>query len=427
MSRDELRHVLWAADTFVDFEVGLNSAVRKLREALDDSADTPRFVETLPRRGYRFLGAVTRALDTPRRPSRLWYEPDAPTAGDPVRRAPPGRSRLRPGHLGVPSARRPRSPNLASAVRPRAARLFGAWPCGQLDWRSSTLSCCGLPTDAEDRWTCAQIRLRTRFGPWSCSPSRTSHGDAGQESFVGFRHGRSHVASRPGRRPQCDLTDVRQPVQADGQGTSRDWTGAGGRGGGGGRRCPLRRRGAHQREAHSGRDRPACVGAELPGRRGSNAGTPATESRWTLRLPRGGRRPRRCVPARNAVNPKAYDAYVKALTARGFQRYDGFRRAVAYFEEAVAIQPDFAEAYAALARAQVQFLFTGPLSPSEAVPKAEAAARKALELDPTSAHAHMALAQVLNLYYWRWDEGRRHCSARSTRRRRRASPLSASH
>ena len=63
------------------------------------------------------------------------------------------------------------------------------------------------------------------------------------------------------------------------------------------------------------------------------------------------------------VDPKAYDAYVKGLTARGFQRYDGFRRAVAYFEEAVAIQPDFAEAYAALARAQVQFLFTGPLSP----------------------------------------------------------------
>ena len=53
VTRDELRHVLWAADTFVDFEVGLNSAVRKLREALDDSAENPRFVETLPRRGNR--------------------------------------------------------------------------------------------------------------------------------------------------------------------------------------------------------------------------------------------------------------------------------------------------------------------------------------------------------------------------------------
>ena len=59
VTRDELRHVLWTSDTFVDFEVGLNSAVRKLREALDDSAENPRFVETLPRRGYRFVGSVS--------------------------------------------------------------------------------------------------------------------------------------------------------------------------------------------------------------------------------------------------------------------------------------------------------------------------------------------------------------------------------
>lgn len=51
--------MLWTSDTFVDFEVGLNSAVRKLREALDDSAENPRFVETRPRRGYRFVGSVT--------------------------------------------------------------------------------------------------------------------------------------------------------------------------------------------------------------------------------------------------------------------------------------------------------------------------------------------------------------------------------
>jgi len=58
VTREELQQVLWTSDTFVDFEVGLNSAVRKLREALDDSAENPRFVETLPRRGYRFVGPV---------------------------------------------------------------------------------------------------------------------------------------------------------------------------------------------------------------------------------------------------------------------------------------------------------------------------------------------------------------------------------
>ncbi|HXG71040.1 MAG TPA: tetratricopeptide repeat protein [Gemmatimonadaceae bacterium] len=70
-----------------------------------------------------------------------------------------------------------------------------------------------------------------------------------------------------------------------------------------------------------------------------------------------------------------------------------------------AIQPDFAEAYAALALAQLQFLFGGPLSPHEAIPKAEAAARKAIELDDTLPRAHLALGQILILYHWRLEEG----------------------
>src|SRR5919107_2756049 len=53
VTRDELRQQLWPADTFVDFDHGLNSAMNRLREGLRDSADNPRFIETLPRRGYR--------------------------------------------------------------------------------------------------------------------------------------------------------------------------------------------------------------------------------------------------------------------------------------------------------------------------------------------------------------------------------------
>lgn len=58
VTREELRARLWPADTFVDFNHGLNAAVNKLREALSDSADAPRYVETLPRRGYRFIAKV---------------------------------------------------------------------------------------------------------------------------------------------------------------------------------------------------------------------------------------------------------------------------------------------------------------------------------------------------------------------------------
>src|SRR5688572_30710840 len=58
VTRDELRDRLWPAGTFVDFEHSLNAAVKRLRAALGDDADNPRFVETLPRRGYRFIGAA---------------------------------------------------------------------------------------------------------------------------------------------------------------------------------------------------------------------------------------------------------------------------------------------------------------------------------------------------------------------------------
>ncbi len=73
VTREELRQRLWQRDTFVDFEHGLNAAVKRLRETLGDSAETPRFIETLPRRGYRFIAPVER--DEP-------LVSDLPTAGD---------------------------------------------------------------------------------------------------------------------------------------------------------------------------------------------------------------------------------------------------------------------------------------------------------------------------------------------------------
>ena len=58
VTREELQQRLWPGGTFVDFEHSLNAAVKRLRAALGDDADNPRFVETLPRRGYRFIGAL---------------------------------------------------------------------------------------------------------------------------------------------------------------------------------------------------------------------------------------------------------------------------------------------------------------------------------------------------------------------------------
>lgn len=81
VTREELRARLWPADTFVDFERGLNNAVRRLRDALGDSAEAPRFVDTLPRLGYRFIGAI----EGQSLPVAVAHEP-----------APPARTQRRP-------------------------------------------------------------------------------------------------------------------------------------------------------------------------------------------------------------------------------------------------------------------------------------------------------------------------------------------
>jgi DNA-binding winged helix-turn-helix (wHTH) protein len=63
VTREELRKRIWAENTFVDYGHGLNAAVNKLREAICDSADDPKYIETLPRRGYRFIGSVEDLVD----------------------------------------------------------------------------------------------------------------------------------------------------------------------------------------------------------------------------------------------------------------------------------------------------------------------------------------------------------------------------
>ena len=232
VTRDELRHALWTSETFVDFDDGLNSAIRKLREALDEDAGHPNFIETLPRRGYRFIAPVN---STPAIELVAPQPANASEAGPPP--APLPRRRARPVWIG-------------GAVVLVAAVALGALYV----------------------------------------PSRQA---------ASFEN-----------------------------------------------------------------------------------------------LPRSGR----------VVDPVAYDLYMQGVTANGLQRYDGYRTAVGYFEQAIARQPDFAEAHAALALSQLQFLFGGPLSPSETVPKAEAAARRAIELDATLPVPHRVLAQTLSLYHWKWDE-----------------------
>jgi eukaryotic-like serine/threonine-protein kinase len=94
VTRDDFRQKLWPANTFVDFDTGLNSAIKKLRDVLSDSADEPRYIETLPRRGYRFIATVENGpppastsvelrvvpVSTLRESRQLWYQRRLPIA-----------------------------------------------------------------------------------------------------------------------------------------------------------------------------------------------------------------------------------------------------------------------------------------------------------------------------------------------------------
>jgi len=77
VTREELKQKLWRAEAFGDFDHGLNKAINKIREALNDSASGPRYIETVARRGYRFIGEVVRVTEAPNSPSAANPEVEA--------------------------------------------------------------------------------------------------------------------------------------------------------------------------------------------------------------------------------------------------------------------------------------------------------------------------------------------------------------
>jgi TolB-like protein/DNA-binding winged helix-turn-helix (wHTH) protein/Flp pilus assembly protein TadD len=362
VTREELRQRLWASDTSVDFDAGLNSAIRKLREALDDSAENPRFIETLPRRGYRFIGSVKPVVT------------DAAPA------------------VGV-------AEGVASRVRIRREWVAGA-----------VLLVVTIAALAYGTGWWQRISARTAAGhirSLAVLPFENLTGDPAQDYFVDgmtdalttdlAQAGGFDVISRTSamqyKRAKKLLPVIGKELNADAllEGT-------------------VVRSGNRVRITaqliHAATDRHVWaqtyegelsdvvalqqqIARAIAAAIGRRVGSPSSAG--------AGRR--------RAVNPEAYDAYLKGLSVQGRQTVEGFRTAVAYFKEAVARQPDFAEAHAAMGLTQAQFLYAGPLSPREVIPEAEANTRKALQLDETLAQAHRTLGLILQNFYWQWEAG----------------------
>jgi len=124
VTRAELQERVWSGDTFVDFDRGLNYCIAQIREALGDSASEPRFVETLPRRGYRFIAPVHGSLDGLK--TAAYSPPDVTGAGDGLQAVPPA-NQVGSGLPAVPIAR---STNVSATVAVSAVALVVALIAG---------------------------------------------------------------------------------------------------------------------------------------------------------------------------------------------------------------------------------------------------------------------------------------------------------
>src|SRR5262250_959088 len=107
VTREEFRQKLWPSDTFVEYDQGLNAAVNRLRDALGDSAEKPRYIETLPRRGYRFVGQAELVSNNhegsqPAPGTSSSFQP----VGRPVTAEPPSATSRQPGETGEVSSKK---------------------------------------------------------------------------------------------------------------------------------------------------------------------------------------------------------------------------------------------------------------------------------------------------------------------------------
>jgi TolB-like protein/DNA-binding winged helix-turn-helix (wHTH) protein len=355
VTREELRQRLWPADTFVDFEGSLNTAVNKVRSALGDAAESPRFVETVGRRGYRFIARLeTPPIDSP---------PAVPLIG---------RRRWRRALLafGIASgfvvsvsalAFRARSP-----APPRITSL-AVLPLANLSNDSEQEYFADGMTDAliTDLASIQSLRVISRQSVMTYKGSRKPLPQIARELGVdGVIEG--SVVRGAGR--------IRVTAQLVHAPTDR-----------------------HLWAKEYERDVRDLLALER-----ELSGAIAREVRAVVtpeELVRLGR-PR-------ATSPEAYDDYLRGRFFWNKRSKEALEKGVAYFERAVAADPGFALAYAGIAESYGPLSYGGFMAPGEAAARMRAAATRAIELDDTLAEAHTALAACLAFHEWRWAEAGR--------------------
>jgi TolB-like protein/DNA-binding winged helix-turn-helix (wHTH) protein/tetratricopeptide (TPR) repeat protein len=374
VTREELRQRLWPTDTFVDFDHGLNNAINRLREALNDSADAPRFIETHPRRGYRFIAEVDGHVSTASRPT---VHADSIEAGEPAGAVEPEETApAKP--TPAPLLHRVGKFWLAAAsMGVAAAAILGlylgrAWPFGA-NAATRIQSVAVLPLDnlsgdpsqeyfADGMTDALTTYLAQMHGIRVISRTSAMH-------YKGTKKALPEIAKELGVDAVIEGSASRSSgvIHVNAQlifvpGDSHIW--------------------AHSYEGPT--SGLAAMESEIANEIARKIGTT---------MPLGPSNHRSMAVS---VNPEAYDLYLRAEPYYGLEPREANDEAIGLLEKAVEIDPQFAAGYAALATAYRVRAFSVAIENTEVwMEKAAAAAQKALSLDANLADAYVSRGYLL--------------------------------
>ena len=377
VTREELHAELWPADTFVDFDHGLNNAVARIREILCDSSDTPRYVETVPRRGYRFIAPLADA-----RPAIV---PTLPTEPKIV----PTHEITGPGATGPSDQplKRRFAPIRPWALLTAAAMVLGL-VVGFVLYRSSVKS-----ADRPAIHSLAVLPLKNLSG----DPTQEYLADGMTEELIGRLAGTHdlRVISRTSVMRFKD-TKLSAPEIAKTLGVDALVEGSVIRAGDRIRVHAQLIRGAA--DEHFWSEIYDRAMGDVLALQSDVAQSIAEKVAITVT----GQEHSRLVAARH-VSPEVYESYLKGQFGARNNRAE-LEESITCFEEAIRKDPTFAPAYLGLASAyeNLSLILVGA-PPGEMRPKVIRAARKALELDPELAEAHVLLAEVYQRR-WQWSD-----------------------
>jgi TolB-like protein/DNA-binding winged helix-turn-helix (wHTH) protein/Tfp pilus assembly protein PilF len=379
VTRQELQARLWPADTHVGFDEGLNTAIRKLRTAFGDSAGNPRFIETLPRRGYRFIAPVTETTTANGLPAI------ANVAG------------IREDNAIADSEEAVSLPDY-SALAPEG----GKWP-----WKTAVLMTAFLVLAL----TVVAYVMRKHSSPGSgpakrsmlaILPFQNLSNDPGQEYFSDGLTEETITdlgqlsPENLGVIARTSAMAYKHTDKTIGQigrelGVDYILEGSVRREGGKARVSAQLIRVSDQTHLWSENyDRELADMLDVQNDLGRSIAEQVSANLTPQRQIE--------LSKKHIVNPEAYDLYLKGRFYWNQRTPGAIKESIGYFVQATAKDPNFALAYAGLADAYNISNVVGLYSPSESFPQAREAAMRAIQLDPSLAEAHAALGMEKSHY-----------------------------